>query len=64
MTSDRIKPMMKMFAAAKLQLILISTVEKCSAIFPYCDATYSIIKTGTQAILAPFERIYEEEDFE
>lgn len=64
MTSDRIKPMMKMFAAAKLQLILISTVEKCSAIFPYCDATYSIIKTGTRAILAPFERIYEEEDFE
>ena len=64
MTSDRIEPMMKMFAAAKLQLILISTVEKCSAIFPYCDATYSIIKTGTRAILAPFERIYEEEDFE
>lgn len=64
MTSDRIEPMMKMFAAAKLQLILISTVEKCSAIFPYCDATYSIVKTGTRAILAPFERIYEEEDFE
>ena len=64
MTSDRIEPMMEMFAAAKLQLILISTVEKCSAIFPYCDATYSIIKTGTRAILAPFEKIYEEEDFE
>ena len=64
MTSDRIEPMMKMFAAAKLQLILISTVEKCSAIFPYCDATYSIVKTGTRAILAPFERIYEEEDSE
>lgn len=64
MTSDRIEPMMKMFAAAKLQLILISTVEKCSAIFPYCDATYSIIKTGTRAILAPFERIYEEGDSE
>jgi len=64
MTSDRIEPMMKMFAAAKLQLILISTVEKCSAIFPYCDATYSIVKTGTRAILAPFERIYGEEDSE
>ena len=64
MTSDRIEPMMKMFAAAKLQLILISTVEKCSAIFPYCDATYSIVKTGTRAILAPFERIYEEEETE
>lgn len=64
MTSDRIEPMMKMFAAARLQLILISTVEKCSAIFPYCDATYSIVKTGTRAILAPFERIYKEEDAE
>lgn len=64
MTSDRIEPMMKMFSAAKLQLILISTVEKCSAIFHYCDATYSIVKTGTRAVLAPFERIYEEEDSE
>lgn len=64
MTSDRIEPMMKMFAAARLQLILISTVEKASAIFPYCDATYSIVKTGTRAILAPFERLYEEEDSE
>lgn len=64
MTSDRIEPMMKMFAAARLQLLLISTVEKCSAIFPYCDTTYSIVKTGTRAILAPFDRIYEEEDFE
>ncbi len=64
MTSDRIAPMMKMFSAAKLQLILISTVEKCSAIFHYCDITYSIVKTGARATLAPFERIYEEEESE
>lgn len=60
MTSDRIEPMMKMFAAAKLQLVLISTVEKCSAIYPYCDMVYSIVKTESRAILAPFEKLYEE----
>lgn len=59
MTSDRIKPMMKMFKAAHLQLVLISTVEKCSAIYPYCDVIYSIIKTGSRAVLAPFEKLYE-----
>lgn len=59
MTSDRIEPMMKMFAAAHLQLVLISTVEKCSAIYPYCDVVYSIIKTGSRAVLAPFEKLYE-----
>lgn len=64
MTSDRIEPMMKMFSAAKLQLILISTVEKCSAIYPYCDTVYSIVKTGTRAILAPFEKLYEEMESE
>lgn len=60
MTSDRIEPMMRMFAAAKLQLVLISTVEKCSAIYPYCDMVYSIVKTESRAILAPFEKLYEE----
>ena len=59
MTSDRIEPMMKMFKAAHLQLVLISTVEKCSAIYPYCDVIYSIIKTGSRAVLAPFEKLYE-----
>lgn len=59
MTSDRIEPMMKMFAAAHLQLVLISTVEKCSAIYPYCDVVYSIVKTGSRAVLAPFEKLYE-----
>ena len=56
---DRIEPMMKMFKAAHLQLVLISTVEKCSAIYPYCDVIYSIIKTGSRAVLAPFEKLYE-----
>ncbi len=60
MTSDRIEPMMKMFSAAKLQLVLISTAEKCSAIYPYCDIVYSIVKTGSRAILAPFEKLYGE----
>lgn len=59
MTSDRIEPMMKMFTAAHLQLVLISTVEKCSAVYPYCDIVYSIVKTGSRAVLAPFEKLYE-----
>lgn len=60
MTSDRIEPMMKMFTATGLQLVLISTAEKCTAVYPYCDIVYSIIKTGARAVLAPFEKIYEE----
>lgn len=62
MTSDRIGPMMKMFKNAGLQLVLISTVEKCSAIYPYCDIVYSIVKDGARATFAPFEKLYEEED--
>lgn len=57
MTSDRIAPMMKMFTAAQLQLVLISTVEKCTAVYPYCDIVYSIVKTGSRAVLAPFEKL-------
>jgi uncharacterized protein YPO0396 len=56
MTSDRIEPMMKMFRQLKLQLVLISTVEKCTAIQPYCDITYSIIKSGAQNAVLSFER--------
>ena len=59
MTSDRIEPMMRMFRALNMQLVLISTVEKCSAIYPYCDIVYSIVKTGTRAMFAPFEKLYE-----
>lgn len=54
MTSDRIQPMMKMFADMKLQVILISTVEKSSAIYPFCDITYSIIRKGSRNAIMPF----------
>jgi hypothetical protein len=57
MTSDRIEPMMKMFRDLKLQVVLISTVEKCSSIFPYCDITYSIVKSGSRNAILAFEGI-------
>ncbi len=43
MTSDRIRPMMELFRRLQLQVLLISTVEKSTAIQPYCDITYSIV---------------------
>lgn len=55
MTSDRIKPMMEMFKKLHLQLILIATPEKCTAIQPYCDITYSIIKQGNRNTVKSFE---------
>lgn len=54
MTSDRIKPMMKMFRQMNLQVLLITTVEKASAIQPMCDVTYSIVKSGSRNAIAPF----------
>lgn len=57
MTSDRIEPMMKMFKELGLQLVLISTVEKCSSIYPYCNITYSIVKSGARNAIMPFEKI-------
>lgn len=54
MTSDRIKPMMKMFRQMNLQVLLITTVEKASAIQPMCDVTYSIVKSGSRNSIAPF----------
>ena len=54
MTSDRIKPMMKMFRQMELQVRLITTVEKASAIQPMCDVTYSIVKSGSRNSIAPF----------
>ena len=54
MTSDRIKPMMKMFRQMDLQVLLITTVEKASAIQPMCDVTYSIVKSGSRNSVAPF----------
>lgn len=54
MTSDRIEPMMKMFRQMDLQVLLITTVEKASAIQPMCDITYSIVKSGSRNSIAPF----------
>lgn len=54
MTSDRIKPMMKMFRQMGLQVLLVTTVEKASAIQPMCDVTYSIVKSGSRNSIAPF----------
>lgn len=54
MTSDRIKPMMQMFRQMDLQVLLITTVEKASAIYPMCDVTYSIVKSGSRNAVAPF----------
>ncbi len=54
MTSDRIRPMMELFRRMDLQVILISTVEKSSAIQPWCDLTYSIVRRGNANAIAPF----------
>ena len=57
MTSDRIRPMMELFRRLQLQVILISTVEKSTAIQPYCDITYSIVRHGDANAIAPFYRL-------
>ena len=54
MTSDRIRPMMQMLRQMRLQVVLITTVEKASAIQPYCDVTCSIIKSGTRNAVSAF----------
>ena len=56
MTSDRIRPMMELFRRLQLQVLLISTVEKSTAIQPYCDITYSIVRHGDANAIAPFYR--------
>jgi len=56
MTSDRIAPMMKLFGELEMQVLLISTVEKCSSIYPYCDMTYSIVKVGNRNSIGVFSR--------
>ncbi len=57
MTSDRIEPMMNMFKTLNLQLVLIATAEKATSILPYCDITYSIVKSGNRNAIAVFEKI-------
>jgi uncharacterized protein YPO0396 len=54
MTSDRIRPMMQMLRKMRLQVVLITTVEKASAIQPYCDVTCSIIKSGARNAVKSF----------
>lgn len=56
MTSDRIEPMMNMFKKLNLQLVLIATAEKATSILPYCDITYSIVKSGNRNAIRAFER--------
>ena len=56
MTSDRIEPMMNMFKSLNLQLVLIATAEKATSILPYCDITYSIVKSGNRNAIGVFER--------
>ena len=58
MTSDRIEPMMKMFKSKdlSLQLVLIATPEKATSIIPYCDITYSIIKSGNINAIKDFKK--------
>ena len=41
----------------QLQVLLISTVEKSTAIQPYCDITYSIVRHGDANAIAPFYRL-------
>lgn len=57
MTSDRIRPMMELFRRLQLQVLLISTVEKSTAIQPYCDITYSIVRHGNTNAIAPFVKV-------
>ena len=57
MTSDRIRPMMELFRRLQLQVLLISTVEKSTAIQPYCDITYSIVRHGDANAIAPFIKL-------
>ena len=59
MTSDRIRPMMELFRRLQLQVLLISTVEKSTAIQPYCDITYSIVRHGDANAIAPFIKLSE-----
>ncbi len=62
MTSDRIRPMMELFRRMQLQVLLISTVEKSTAIQPYCDITYSIVRHGDANAIAPFVRLAAEHE--
>ena len=50
------------FRRLQLQVLLISTVEKSTAIQPYCDITYSIVRHGDANAIAPFVRLAAEHE--
>ena len=54
--------MMQMLRKMQLQTVLITTVEKASAIQPYCDITYSIVRHGDVNAIAPFYRLNASEE--
>ena len=47
----------QLFRRLQLQVLLISTVEKSTAIQPYCDITYSIVRHGDANAIAPFIKL-------
>lgn len=57
MTSDRIEPMMHMLKSLQMKVVLIASTEKASTIIPYCDITYSIVKSGNRNAIGVFERV-------
>lgn len=54
MTSDRIKPMIKMFKEMQLQIMLIATAEKYTGIQPYCDVIHSVVRKGSRNAVMPY----------
>lgn len=54
MTSDRIKPMIKMFKEMQLQIMLIATAEKCTGIQPFCDIIHSVVRKGSRNAVMPY----------
>jgi len=54
MTSDRIKPMIKMFKEMQLQIMLIATAEKCTGIQPFCDVIHSVVRKGSRNAVMPY----------
>lgn len=56
MTSDRIRPIIKMFKEMQLQVMLISTAEKCTEIQPFCDTVHSVVRKGSRNAILTFTK--------
>ena len=56
MTSDRIRPVIKMFKEMQLQVMLISTAEKCTEIQPFCDTVHSVVRKGSRNAVLTFTK--------